>query len=61
MIIVRPNKTTLSESHIEKIRQSKLGKPRSEETKQKIKDGHARRKALRQKTSATQTGSEGQK
>lgn len=32
MTTERPIKTTLSKSHIEKIRQSRLGKPRSEET-----------------------------
>lgn len=58
MTIVRPNKTTLSQDHIDKIRQSKLGKPRSEEAKQAIRDGHARRRALRQKTTAEQTGLE---
>ncbi len=46
----RPIKTTLSASHIEKIRQSKLGKPRTEEAKRKISEGWARRKALKQKT-----------
>ena len=46
----RPVKTTLSASHVEKIRQSKIGKPRSEETKKKISEGWARRRALKAKS-----------
>lgn len=54
-MIARPIKTTLSASHIEKIRQSRLGKPRSQETKRKISEGWARRKALKAKTIAVES------
>ncbi len=54
-MIDRPVKTTLSASHIEKIRQSRLGKPRSEETKRKISEGWSRRKALKVKTIAVES------
>lgn len=54
-MIARPIKTTLSASHIEMIRQSRLGKPRSEETKRKISEGWARRKALKVKTVGVDT------
>lgn len=46
----RPTKTTLSASHIDAIRKSKLGKPRDEATRKKISEGWARRRALKAKS-----------
>lgn len=46
----RPTKTVFSVDHCEKIRQGRIGKKHSEETKAKMRAAHKRRAALKKKS-----------
>lgn len=47
---IRPTKTVFSVDHCEKIRQGRIGKRHSEETKTKMREAHRRRAALKKKS-----------
>lgn len=46
----RPTKTVFSVDHCAKIRQGRIGKKHSEETKAKMRAAHRRRAALKKKS-----------